>query len=156
MRLSIASSVVILLVAVSAASAEDASGTATITIRGFKTLHPSAEVRSFSRWSADSFARLLQSGPVGQDRRSWFGGLDPCTSAEHDTRLTDLRYWREEGRIRVGYDGSRYDLPALKWTQSGFFQPQMMVQNRHFYDPTVRRYTVDRYLDDLDKRYGGI
>jgi formylglycine-generating enzyme required for sulfatase activity len=32
----------------------------------------------------------------------------------------------------------------------------MMVQDRYFYDPVSRHYTVDRYLDDLDKRYGGI
>jgi hypothetical protein len=86
----------------------------------------------------------------------WFGGMDPCTPAEHESWLTDLRRWREECRVRVGYDGSRYDLPALKWTQSSFFQPQMMVQDRYFYAPVAHHYTVDRYLDDLDKRYGGI
>jgi len=35
-------------------------------------------------------------------------------------------------------------------------QPQMMVEDRYFYDPVAHRYTVDRYLDDLEKRYGGI
>jgi formylglycine-generating enzyme required for sulfatase activity len=35
-------------------------------------------------------------------------------------------------------------------------QPQMMVQDRYFYDPISGKYTVDRYLDDLEKRYGGI
>ena len=47
-------------------------------------------------------------------------------------------------------------MPALQWTQSSFIQPQMMVQDRYFYDPVAGRYTVDRYLDDLEKRYGGI
>jgi formylglycine-generating enzyme required for sulfatase activity len=61
-----------------------------------------------------------------------------------------------ERRIRIGYDGARYDLPALQWTQSSFMQPQMMVQDRYFYDPIAGKYTVDRYLDDLEKRYGGI
>src|ERR1700749_209752 len=32
----------------------------------------------------------------------------------------------------------------------------MMVHDRYFYDPIQGKYTVDRYLDDLDKRYGGI
>jgi formylglycine-generating enzyme required for sulfatase activity len=35
-------------------------------------------------------------------------------------------------------------------------QPQMMVHDRYFYDPVAGKYTVGRYLDDLDKRYGGI
>ncbi len=86
----------------------------------------------------------------------WEGGSKPCTQNEHDAWLADITHWRNERRIRVGYDGSRYDLPALQWTQSSFIQPQMMVQDRYFYDPVAGKYTVDRYLDDLEKRYGGI
>ena len=52
--------------------------------------------------------------------------------------------------------GSRYDLRALQWAQSSFIQPQMMVQDRYFYDPVAGNYTVDRYVDDLERRYGGI
>ena len=87
---------------------------------------------------------------------AWEGGTKACSAEEHETWLADVRHWREERRIRIGYDGSRYDLPALKWTQSSFIQPQMMVEDRFFYDPVANRYTVDRYLDDLDRRYGGI
>ena len=86
----------------------------------------------------------------------WEGGSKPCSQTEHDTWLADITHWRMERRIRVGYDGARYDLPALQWTQSSFMQPQMMVQDRYFYDPVAGKYTVDRYLDDLEKRYGGI
>ena len=87
---------------------------------------------------------------------AWEGGSTPCTQHEHDSWLTDIRHWRDERKIRIGYDGSRYDLPAFKWTQSSFFQPQMMAEDRYFYDPVAHRYTVDRYLNDLEKRYGGI
>ena len=87
---------------------------------------------------------------------AWEGGSKSCSQNEHDTWLADIRHWRDERRIRIGYDGSRYDLPALKWTQSSFFQPQMMVEDRYFYDPVAHKYTVDRYLDDVEKRYGGI
>jgi len=86
----------------------------------------------------------------------WEGGSKPCSQTEHDAWLADITHWRMERRIRVGYDGARYDLPALKWTQSSFIQPQMMVEDRYFYDPVARKYTVDLYLDDLEKRYGGI
>jgi iron(II)-dependent oxidoreductase len=86
----------------------------------------------------------------------WEGGTKACSEDEHQAWLADVRHWREERRIRIGYDGSRYELPALLWTQSSFIQPQMMVQDRYLYDPIAHRYTVDRYLDDLDKRYGGI
>ena len=61
-----------------------------------------------------------------------------------------------EQRIRIGYDDSEYHRPELAWTQSSFIQPQMMIHDRYFYDPVAGKYTVDRYLDDLQHRYGGI
>jgi gamma-glutamyl hercynylcysteine S-oxide synthase len=87
---------------------------------------------------------------------NWSGGYDPCTETTHQEWLNDVTHWRAERRIRIGYDGARYAMPQLLWTQSSFMQPQMMVQDRYFYDPVAGKYTVDRYLDDLEKRYGGI
>ncbi len=86
----------------------------------------------------------------------WQGGSKPCSQREHEAWLADISHWRKERRIRIGYDGARYDLPALQWTHSSLVQPLMMVQDRYFYDPVAGKYTVDRYLDDLQKRYGGI
>jgi formylglycine-generating enzyme required for sulfatase activity len=54
------------------------------------------------------------------------------------------------------YSGAEYDRPELKWTQRSFIQPQMMVEDRYLYDPVAGKYTVDRYVDDVEKRYGGI
>jgi len=88
---------------------------------------------------------------------AWEGVLQAgCAPFTHERWLRDLQHWRSERRIRIAYDPSRYELPELRWTQSSFIQPQMMVQDRYFYDPVAGHYTVDRYLDDLEKRYGGI
>jgi len=89
-------------------------------------------------------------------RFPWEGGGGPCAAGTHAEWLKAITDWRTERRIRVGYDGARYAMPALEWTQSSFIQPQMMVHDRYFYDPVTGKYTVDRYLDDLEKRYGGI
>jgi formylglycine-generating enzyme required for sulfatase activity len=86
----------------------------------------------------------------------WEGGSAPCTPDTHEEWLKAITNWRTERRIRVGYNGDRYAMPALQWTQSSFIQPQMMVHDRYFYDAVAGKYTVDRYLDDLEKRYGGI
>jgi iron(II)-dependent oxidoreductase len=83
-------------------------------------------------------------------------GMGPCLPFMHERWIKDLQHWRTERRIRTAFDPARYELPALRWTQSSFMQPQMMVQDRYFYDPVAGRYTVDRYVDDLEKRYGGI
>ena len=116
-------------------------------------------VATFSSAQDSHFSPKGQQIPVPECltmKGLWEGGSKPCSQTEHDRWLADITHWRIERRIRVGFDGSRYDLPALKWTQSSFMQPQMMVQDRYFYDPVAGKYTVDRYLDDLEKRYGGI
>jgi formylglycine-generating enzyme required for sulfatase activity len=89
-------------------------------------------------------------------RMPWEGGDSPCGEKTHQEWLKAVTDWRIERHIRVGYDPSRYEMPALQWTQSSFIQPQMMVHDRYFYDPIAGKYTVDRYLDALEKRYGGI
>lgn len=79
-----------------------------------------------------------------------------CSPAETAAWLADIQHWRAEVRLRMGYEASEYDRPPLKWTQTSFIQPQMMMHDRFFYDRTSHQYTVDRYLDDVKARYGGI
>lgn len=79
-----------------------------------------------------------------------------CTPQEVQSYLKDLRHWRDERLQRIGYNDSEYSRPALQWVQKSFVQPQAMMEDRYLYDPVHQRYTVDRYLDDLQKRYGGI
>ena len=96
-------------------------------------------------------------GPSCQAVSQWSSGkARTCTPAEYSAWLDDVRHWRNERRIRIGLDPAEYARPALQWTQSSFIQPQMMVHDRYFYDPLTRRYTVDKYLNDLESRYGGI
>lgn len=79
-----------------------------------------------------------------------------CSPEDYKAWLEDITHWRMEARVRAGYSGKEYERPELKWTQSSFIQPQMMVEDQYFYDPGTGHYTVDKYLDDLEKRYGGI
>jgi formylglycine-generating enzyme required for sulfatase activity len=80
----------------------------------------------------------------------------PATAADFKTWIADLKHWRQERLIRIGYNGAQYERADLKWTQKSFIQPQMMIHDTYFYDAAQGRYTVGRYLDDLDKRFGGI
>jgi iron(II)-dependent oxidoreductase len=79
-----------------------------------------------------------------------------CTSADYASYQQALRVQRAAALPYMGYDDHEYRRPALAWTQSSYVQTQLMVHDRFFFDPTSRRYTVDRYLDDLTARYGGI
>ena len=69
-----------------------------------------------------------------------------CPENMHDLWLKDIRHWRDERKIRIGYDRERYSISALQWTQSSFIQPQTMVHDRYLYDPLSGKYTVDRYV----------
>jgi formylglycine-generating enzyme required for sulfatase activity len=102
---------------------------------------------------------LLAAGLFGQDVKYRPDGevfQGPPTPQDFTSWLEDLQHWRAEKRIRSGFDTREYERPEFRWTQRNFIQPQMMVEDRYFYDPVAGRYTVDRYLDDLEKRYGGI
>ncbi len=103
-------------------------------------------------------ATFLSNLPAQDNRLKMEGAqIDGPDSAEHAaTWLNDVRHWRAERRIRIGFDDAQYKRPEFAWTQRAFIQSQMMIEDRYFYDPVARRYTVDRYLDDLEKRYGGI
>src|SRR5258706_4933821 len=80
----------------------------------------------------------------------------PANQSDFAAWLADIKHWRTERLTRIGYNGSEYDRPELKWTQRSFVQPQLMVEDRSFFDTLGARYMVDRYLDDLARRYGGI
>ncbi|MCP6726362.1 hypothetical protein NL526_30355, partial [Klebsiella pneumoniae] len=56
----------------------------------------------------------------------------PPSPAAFASWLRDVRHWRNERLIRIGYDGAQYDRPELKWTQTNFMQPQMMIEDRYF------------------------
>ena len=67
-----------------------------------------------------------------------------------------FKIWRTEHLIRIGYDDSQYCRKELEWSQKNYVHTQMMVEDRYFYDPVAGKYTIDKYLDDLIQRYGGI
>jgi len=98
-----------------------------------------------SAWGQDMKLKLQEEaihGPEdGMDREAWFA---------------EMKAWREQERAKIKYDDKEYTRKELLWTQRSFVQPQMMIEDRYFYDPVAGHYTVDRYLDDLEKRYGGI
>ena len=80
----------------------------------------------------------------------------PFHSNDRQAWLEDMRHWRQERLGRIGFDDSNYTRPELKWTQRNFVCSQMMIEERDFYDWEESAYTVDRYLDRLEKEFGGI
>jgi gamma-glutamyl hercynylcysteine S-oxide synthase len=80
----------------------------------------------------------------------------PAQAADRQKWLDDIRHWRQERLDRIGFDDANYLRPELAWTQRNFVCAQMMIEERDFYDREKSAYTVDRYLDRLEKEFGGI
>ncbi|MES1249423.1 MAG: hypothetical protein ABUL46_01995, partial [Chitinophaga rupis] len=80
----------------------------------------------------------------------------PADTLRHADWLASIQAWRTNEKDRLHYNDAVYLRPELKWTRSCYIFTLMMPQDRYFYDPLKGRYTVDRYLDDLERRYGGI
>ena len=88
-----------------------------------------------------------------------FAGIGHWTidvNANSEDWIRGLREWRHEHLVRLGYDDALYRDPRLQWAQRNFVHALAMVEDRYLYDPVAGRYTVQRYLDDLQSRYGGI
>ena len=124
-----------------------------------------AALLSLATMTLTGTAQDTQYRPTGQQipspecltlRGAWEGGYTPCTGVTHQQWLDYITHWRMERRIRTGRPRCPLSNACSAVDAIGFIQPQMMVQDRYFYDPVTGKYTVDRYLDDLEKRYGGI
>jgi formylglycine-generating enzyme required for sulfatase activity len=80
----------------------------------------------------------------------------PQSPADSAAWLEGLKAWRSGRLIRLRYDDAEYKRPELAWTQHVFSQVQLLIWDRTFYDPEMGEYTVDRFLDDTERRIGPI
>jgi iron(II)-dependent oxidoreductase len=127
------------------------------TVLAITSLMPSAFAQDTKYVPGGPWEQLMIPGPdCMSPKDEWEASDGERSCVDHEAWLNDIKHWRAERKIRIGYDGARYEIPALQWTQSSVIQPQMMVHDRYLYDPVAGKYTVDRYLDDLQARYGGI
>ena len=98
-------------------------------------------------------ARAQQPAPQG-NLKELFAISD--SSLTHSEWFSLMKKWRNTERSEIKYNDSEYLRPEFGWMKKTFIFVQMMAHDRYFYDPIKQKYTVDRYLNDLQKRYGGI
>ena len=80
----------------------------------------------------------------------------PATPAEQPAWLANISAARVTMLASVNYSGAVYDRSDLAWTTRVFMAPQVMVHDTLFFDRAAGVYTVDKYLDDVTTRYGGV
>jgi formylglycine-generating enzyme required for sulfatase activity/inosine-uridine nucleoside N-ribohydrolase len=137
-----------------------------VTEKGMMVIDPAGrKVQVATEWTSlegycDLLTKTLREGRVSP--RAVTLRIDsqlirgPERPGEARAWLGQMYEWRQQEHKRIGYDDREYNRKELAWTQRSFVQTLVMVEERYLYDPTAGRYTVDRYLDDLEGRYGGI
>jgi formylglycine-generating enzyme required for sulfatase activity len=83
-------------------------------------------------------AHYIAAPAAGQDRAAW---------------LAALREYR--ANARKGLDLGIYDRPDMRWLRRVFTCHFTFMYDRSFYDPDRDEYTLDPFLDDGRKRFGG-
>jgi len=94
----------------------------------------------------------LASQPTQGQLRELFAG----PSGNHQTWLNSMNSWRTKLRDTLSFSTRLYDLKELAWTRNVYTYAQVMSHDRYLYDPQKHQYTVDRFLNDVSKRYGGL
>jgi formylglycine-generating enzyme required for sulfatase activity len=62
---------------------------------------------------------------------------------------------RQRMRERLRYDGGAYRNPAFAWVPSCYSCCFAMMCDQRLYDPVNRRYTIDAFLDEGAREFGG-
>src|SRR5260221_9305278 len=93
-----------------------------------------------------AYCRLCRKMPMDFSAQAFEG---PLQSTYFDSWLVEIQRWRDEQRLRMGFDGSGYGRPKLQWTQQNFIHTLLLVADGYFYDPATREYTVTRFLHDF-------
>ena len=89
---------------------------------------------------------------------SIFGELfaGPGGAIYHDSWLSGMKEWRSNERNKLNYNDSWYTQNQLTWAKKTFVFAQVMAHDRYLFNEGQGKYTVERYLNDLKTRYGGL
>ena len=70
----------------------------------------------------------------------------PSTPDEFYQWYSNLSEWKEAKLAEINFNGSIFEVPELKWTQTTFMQPQIHPFDQYFYNITTHSYTPDKFI----------
>ena len=79
-----------------------------------------------------------------------------ASTAQLDKWWSEMQACRTAQLASVNYTAPAFADPGQHWTQSAFAIPMTQGYDRFLYDEVRGVYTVDRYVDDAQTRYGGV
>ena len=79
----------------------------------------------------------------------------PGEASQWEAWCEALQVERQKLRERLGYDGGSYQEEAFAWVPSCYCCCFAMMYDQRLYDPAARRYTIDSYLNEGMREFGG-
>ena len=70
--------------------------------------------------------------------------------------MQQMRACRADELTSIDFNGSYFDLTRLHWTATAYLLPMVQGYERFLYNEAEGKYTVNRYLEDVKARYGGV
>ncbi|KAE8892251.1 hypothetical protein PF005_g20852 [Phytophthora fragariae] len=115
-------------------------------------------MRGLFLWTACS---LLGQAVAWDEQPSGYEVIDGPSSPEAlDEWRRDWATWKKMELVTNRYDPSDacnvYNIQETQWTQQNFVQVFLMMNDRDIYDRETQQYTVDKYVDNMQKRVGTI
>ena len=80
----------------------------------------------------------------------------PDDTTEIPAWRAELDHYRTVEKAKLDYRDIYYNYKEIQWVRNNFVQTQMMAQERSFFDPVKNEYTVDKYLNEITAKYGGL
>jgi hypothetical protein len=112
--------------------------------------------------AVESTISITINGPPNQEvQAQWLNNItqlkqqvgEPSTTCSSDMR--NGIWISVQTLASVDYNDYVYQ-SLLLWTPTMFIAPQSMMHDTYLYDYASNLYTVDKFLEDLNSRYGGI
>ncbi|KAI9279649.1 hypothetical protein BY458DRAFT_502379 [Sporodiniella umbellata] len=84
------------------------------------------------------------------------GPASPRDHLEWSSRVRKWRLEQQAKRKELGGSSIGHDLSCLQWAQKSYVQHNVMLHDLYLFDPATNKYTVKKFLKDVEERYGDI
>ncbi|KAI7900048.1 C-type lectin protein [Cokeromyces recurvatus] len=81
----------------------------------------------------------------------------PASPRDYMEWISHLKKWRlEQHNKKENLTTSSYDISKLQWVQASYVQPHVMMNDLFLFDPKTNKFTVDKFVNDIEERYGKV
>lgn len=106
---------------------------------------------------ATAFPNYCPSSSTGElSSNQFFGPKIQNNETEWVIWFSQALDWRSQILQNISYKNNLYEDPKFSWAGANFISPQIQATDRYLYNLSSHEYTLNRFLLDINNRYGKI